>query len=181
MKHGWFEIPGIQTGPRTLREQMMGLEPLLKIVRGKSVLDLGTAEGLIAAQLAANGASPVHAVDCNQQILDMARSVNKKLAIRFEWCDLNHGLPKWLMPQYDVVLALAIIHKMTDPVRAAVNYAQRTRELLVIRLPMGSKGSFKTKHNAADCDLNALLPEYGLMLEQVRPGPRGELVQYWRR
>ena len=49
-KQGWFSTKG-RLGDRTLKQQLMGLDPLFAECKGKTVLDVGCAEGLISIEL----------------------------------------------------------------------------------------------------------------------------------
>jgi hypothetical protein len=170
---GWFEIPGVQEGQRTLQEQMQGLEPVVMTVKGKSVLDLGCAEGLIMREMSRAGATVVHGIESNAS-LKLLRGQTIGL-----W-NLNEGLPNWLESRYHIVLLLAIVHKMHKPVESLKEFAARAKERVVIRLPAGSKGIITSKFYPTErCDCNAVMQESGFKLDQVLPGPRGELVQHW--
>jgi SAM-dependent methyltransferase len=185
---GWFEIPGVQHGDRTLDEQLLGLDAALAEAAGKRVLDLGCAEGLIAARFIEAGAQLVHGVEIRPQFLVAAQSIagrghpNLGHGLTVDFGDLNEGLPKWLAPPYDMVLALAILHKLRYPTVALQRMAKACLGLLVIRLPLGSQGEFGSKHfRNQRCDLRAELPALGFRLERDAEGPRGERVHYWRR
>lgn len=179
----WFHLPH-RAGDRSLAEQMLGLEGL--DVRGCSVLDLGCAEGLIGIEMAKQGARLVHGVENNPRFVLMAREfAGPHPCVRiFEW-DLNGGPPALCLPRYDVVLLLAILHKLTAPTDHLRRFAGMA-DRLVIRLPLGSHGQFLAKHGDADevreyCDTVAVLGQCGMRLTDCRPGPRGELVHHWQR
>ena len=180
-KRGWFKVPGVQDGDRSLAEQMQGLAPALAAMRGKTVLDLGCAEGLIALEALRAGAALVHGVEYNRQLLEVGQGVLSTCpdAILM-YGDLNEGLPAQCRAHYDVILALAIIHKLERPAESLARYAAMA-DRVVIRLPLGSKGVFRAKYSIRRCDTNAVMPAAGFVLEQTLPGPRKELVQHWRR
>lgn len=82
----------------------------------------------------------------------------------------------------DILLALAIVHKMPNPQETLEFFAAITGDLMVIRLPRGSSGDrMRSKHSTERCDVNATMRARGFDLEKTFQGPRGERVQYWRR
>lgn len=181
---GWFAIPGVHDGQRTLEEQMTGLEPSIDECRGKTVCDLGTSEGLIALEFARAGAT-VYACDNNREMIDYANATKGALPVTFELVDLN-----WvtqihvaaLHRHHDIVLALAVLHKLSDPAGGIDTILRMTPRLVVIRLPIGSSGQIAGKQAPFKrCDVNAVMKHGGYRREKVLPGPREELVQYWRR
>lgn len=180
---GWFKLNGV--GERSLAEQMRGVGGALAECRGRTVLDFGCAEGLIAEAFARAGASSVFGIDYNAELIADAKTL-ESWNLHFQHADIRQVIKQerasgeiW---QYDIVLALAVLHKLDDPVAAARFMAATTRSLMVVRLPKRSTGAFKTKNFPwAECDLNKVLPACGLHLEATAPGARGELVQYWRR
>jgi 2-polyprenyl-3-methyl-5-hydroxy-6-metoxy-1,4-benzoquinol methylase len=184
MKQGWFRIPGEVDGPRTLKEQMLGLGPALAEANGKTVCDLGTAEGLIALEFAKAGAASIYGCDYNAEMVDTARSLSTGIwNVCFEHKDITELLsepgPRW---QYDIVLALAVLHKLADP-RDGVRFCCAVaRSLIVVRLPIKSTGRFKSKHSAhKGCDLSVEMPRHGFRRERKEAGPRGEWVHYYRK
>lgn len=187
LKKGWFKIPGVQEGDRSLADQMKGLERLVQAVRGKSVLDLGSAEGLIGIECVKAGASEVVGIESNPPLVEMARRMRGNLPeeSRARFSVLLEEVGAWAndprRAQHDVILALAIIHKLQEPNRALQSIAESARELVVIRLPKGSKGYFVSKHHGTPCDVNKSMARFGFALEHSEPGPHTELVQYWRR
>lgn len=182
MNEGWFEIPDVQIGARTVEEQLTGLQPALDEALNRSVIDFGCAEGLISIAFLHAGASRVWGCDNNSGFVKLARRLSRHMErIDFSVVDLRTAMMTMAPPPADIVLALAIIHKLMDPERATRWMASCARKLMVVRLPIGSEGEIRWKHGPARCDLRDVLPACGLKLEQTQPGPRGELVQYWRR
>jgi SAM-dependent methyltransferase len=190
MSEGWFNIPGTQAGPRTLQEQMLGLNPALDETYGKSVLDLGCAEGLIAIEFAKRGASLVCGIDYNPALIETAKSeiekanehTGKFLPVSCIHGDLSDLIPNGARDQFDIVLALAILHKLPDPAAGAKFCTEIAKSLIVIRLPKGSTGNIRGKHNPkARCDVREVFKAAGFQRERKEVGPRGEWVQYWRR
>jgi predicted RNA methylase len=191
MAEGWFAIPGVQTGPRTLHEQMLGLKPAQNEAYGKSVLDLGCAEALIAIEFARSGASLVCGVENNLNLVNTAKNEivkacehdGKFLPVSCVHMDVSELIADVSLRQtFDIVLALAILHKLPDPAAGARFCADNARSLIVVRLPIGSTGTIRSKHNKhMRCDLREIFKERGFVRERKELGPRGEWVQYWRR
>lgn len=190
MKKGWFDIEGVQQGDRTLAEQMRGLKPALAAAPGKTVADFGCAEGLIAFRFAEAGAASVWCCDCNEEVLATAESERAKLPpeiggkVAFELHNLNQlirNAEAFPPPRYDIVLALAILHKLQYPGAGVRFMADSCNELCVIRLPGGSSGILRSKHSGMPCDVNRVMPARGFRLQRSEMGPRDERVQIWRR
>lgn len=163
---------------------MLGLEQVLNEASGKTVLDLGCAEGLIAAEMAKAGAARVEACDNNDEFVRTAMQQEyEHRNLTVHWANLNDGMPAWAAGGYDIVLALAIIHKLRQPAERLAEAAKLARSLLVIRLPIHAvNGVFSAKHRPDQiCDTVAVMTRCGFDLERMEPGPRGEQVQYWRR
>lgn len=190
MADGWFAIPGVQKGPRSLVEQMLGLKPALEETYGKTVLDLGCAEGLIAIEFAKRGASLVCGVDYNPALIATANAEIEKasahsgkfIPVGCMHADLSDMLTEGYTQQFDIVLALAILHKLPDPAAGAKFCAASAKSLIVIRLPIGSTGTIRSKHaHHMRCDVREVFRANGFQRERKELGPRGEWVQYWRR
>lgn len=186
MRHGWFEIKGVQGGDRTAEEQLRGLKPALNACKGKTVLDLGAAEGLISAAFARSGAAEVLAVELVPDHVAAARKVCKGLPVKF----VQAELAGWIknnpdLEQFDIVLVLGIAHKIHAPGVVIEFAAKTTRELLVFRGP-GKKGMYwdgwlKAKFGDGKCHVPTLMQEQGLTEGETLESARGERVQYWHR
>lgn len=171
VKTGWFG------NHRSLKEQMMGLAQALEETRGKTVLDVGCAEGLIGLEFKRAGAKQVDGVDNNEDFVRCAL----RNGMRVLHASINEPLPEGLLERYDIVLALAVLHKSNNVPLAVERIARLASDLMVVRLPHGSTGVLKAKHFDSVCDLNVDLPRHGFKLDLTEQGPREELVQYWRR
>lgn len=180
MTRGWFGIPGVQEGERTLEEQILGLEPAFKSIKGKTVLDLGCAEGLILRHCGWLGASRMVGVELNPTMVLEARRQLDGFNARILHANLLDGLP-FGVGRFDVVLALAIVHKLHSPEVLLAGFAKAARERLVIRLPFGSRGVFRTKHSQVHCNTMEVMRGAGFSLDDDLDGPRGERVHHWVR
>lgn len=178
MRRPWLTIPGVQDGERTLEEQLLGLAPALAEAPGRTVLDLGCAEGLIGQAFARAGALDVLGLEGMVEHVKVGQRNTR--GVRFKVRDLNVQKPPKL-PSWDIVLALAILHKLHDPARGVWYCARAARSLVVVRLPVGSTGLIAGKHSGVACDVRGEFVSHGFALERVEEGPRTELVQYWRR
>lgn len=141
MQKGWFRIDGVQEGDRTLGQQLLGLEAAADRMKGRTVLDLGCAEGLIGRHCVdAWGASLVDGVtSVEAQIAEAERQCGGR-PMHFFRADLStksgtDHLDSELLPAYDVVLMLSILHKVVDPMRLLEWAAKFATETVVIRLP----------------------------------------------
>lgn len=171
-------------GARTLAEQMLGLEPALAEARGKTVADFGTAEGAIAIEFAKAGAASVYACDYNEAMIEAAKVELVKtgsLPVEFECADMMDMILAGVSARYDIVLALSLLHKLTDPASGVRFCAESARSLIVVRLPAGSTGKIRGKHSGLRADVPVILSSCGFRRERKEPGPRGEWVQFWRR
>lgn len=118
----WFLEAG---GTEPLAKRMIGLDALLDDCAGKTVLDLGGAEGLIAREFVQRGAVAV--------VTDRNAPTEERVPFLTYWqCDLN-DLPG-LGTGYDIVLALAVAQKLKHPDRFLL-WAASLGKTLAVRLP----------------------------------------------
>ena len=192
MNKGWLKIPGVQDGDRSLGEQLLGLEPALADCDRKTVYDFGCAEGLIGIEFGKRGASAVRGCDLLPQFVAEANRQADLVGLGITCQFYQYNLGRFCDPDlpddfpegghYDIVLALAIVHKMRTPGAALRLMATMARRRLVIRLPIRSTGVIACKYDKQQsCDTATVLPPLGFTLEQMIKGPRGELVQHWVR
>lgn len=182
---GWFSVPGIrERGDRTLDEQIDGVRPGLLMAPRKTVLDLGCAEALISREFALAGASRVLGIELIESHVKVARQVCADVPqveiVHAHLADYMKAHPD--PEQFDIVLALSVIHKMHHP-RILLEYAARSaKNLLLFRPPIHAVGGVtKSKHSSKSCNVPNTLAAQGFYLEHVEPGCRNEPVQYWRR
>ena len=178
---GWFKLEG-QDGDRTLDQQLVGLDLLLDGVSGKTVLDLGCAEGLISMELARAGAKHVHGVDALDRYIKHAKKHAGEWPVSFEKGNLNDDRNIAPEYEYDIVLMLAICHKLTDPTKFATRYGKLAREFVVVRLPpatapvVADRRSGNKRH-----DIQAALRTVGFQLTNVFYGTYNEWNGYFHR
>ena len=185
MNHGWFRVPGIRpNGDRTLAEQMLGLRPALDECRGKRVLDLGCAEGSISIEFARAGASEVVGIELLEAHLAVAKVQARDVPnMRFIQAHLGDYIATLeSIPEFDIVLALGIIHKLHDPGVPMRFAAQSAKDLVIFRAPAKTyDGMIKSKFRDTKCNVPEIMASEGFVEEKLIPGVRGEAAQYWRR
>lgn len=143
IRRGDTDIPLIAG---TREDRLAGLEPLLALEPGFSVLDLGCHEAFAAEALASSGATLIHGVDLHEPSLDRARrrmAGHPAVLKRVDLCGgmeaLRRELP--LQPKYDVVLYLGIYQHMARQMPAEALSAfvaelfPMARRYLAIRTP----------------------------------------------
>lgn len=177
-KLGWFTTAG-RLGDRTLEQQLLGLDRLFAGCKGKTVLDVGCAEGLISIELARRGAAAVHGVEIVERHVVVGNKLRGDLPVTFEVGDLNTWRPR---RQYDTVIALALLHKLRNPTAACAALADAARSLVVLRLPpvdefvIVDDRSNREPHFVGD-----VLLKRGFTLAHQTRGPFNELVGYFER
>lgn len=189
MRKGWFIIPGVQHGDRTLEEQMRGVSPALAECSGKTVLDLGCAEGLIGREFARAGAARVHGIEAVADHIAVAREQCAGLPMTFEQAHLlllcQERLASGEIEQYDIVLSLGVCHKLIDPAVGVRFSARSSRNLVLFRMHaksearngiLGSKFDRHVRVNTV-----SIMEEEGFARESVLAGPHDETVWWWRR
>jgi len=181
MRKGWFKIDGVQDGDRTIDDQLKGLGPALAAARGKTVLDLGCAEGLISHAFIQAGAHSVHGIDSQAESLAVARKTYRDLErYLFEQCNLNDGVPApGKKREYEIVLALAILHKLRQPFALLAEVCRFNQpELLVIRLPGPVIVDARSDH--APHDVPAFLARRGYVMTREERGHFDEWMGYFQ-
>ena len=177
MRKGWFRFTD-QDGDRTLEQQLVGLESIPW--HGKSVLDLGCAEGLISKHAAQAGARWVHGVDILPSHVERARKECDCYPCSFEVANLNDPI---IFGPHDIVLMLGILHKLRDPCAAAARYARYARELIVIRFPPGEAPWIISDRRSGHVrhDVSEPLSKAGWSLSLTRRGTFDEFTGIWRK
>lgn len=102
-------------------DRLRGLEPLMRMAAGLSVLDIACHKGLICYELAKNGAALLHGLDHYEHGVEVARSLHEDFDIptRFDVLDFRGGakvLEAWLAAygakSYDITLYLGVHHHL---------------------------------------------------------------------
>jgi SAM-dependent methyltransferase len=175
----WFTIDGVP-GDRTLKQQLKGLGDLRDRVKGKTLLDIGCAEGLISMYLVDHGAVAVHGIEVRPDFIETANRLRGDRACTFETADANVYQP---VRQYDICIMLAVLHKLREPVKACKRFAAAAREMVVLRLP--PKGALiitDDRSGGEKHDIGRAMQACGFMLKNAHyEGPKGEFMAYYER
>lgn len=186
MRKGWFKIPGVQHGDRTLQEQLKGLGPLLDEVQGRHILELGCAEGLILAECMRRGAAQAWGIEVvPAAVEEAARQLSPYVAGVWQ-SDLDHVEIANFKRDADIVLMLAVLHKLQDPLRLvgsvlAAN-APHGPDLIVLRTPARTPGYVQDPRSGMKrFDVGVQLCQSGYAVERVEQAHFGEWTGYFRR
>lgn len=175
---GWFSTPG-RPGDRTLDQQLKGLDLLFAKVQHKTVLDLGCAEGLISMELARAGALAVHGVEIVPEHVAVAKKLQGSAPICFEVGDANTWKPT---RQYDIVIALALLHKLRDPTEACYRLCGAAKHLVVLRLPpLHAPTIVDPRSGNNPHHIGRVMEKQGFELEFTARGHLDEWVGYYVR
>ena len=179
VKKRWFTV-GNDIGDRTLESQTLGLAPLFEVIPGKTFLDAGCAEGLISIELCKAGALAGHGVEIVPGHVKLANKLRKEAPVTFEEGNLNSWRPK---RAYDVVLALAILHKLNRPDEVCAALAEAAREWFVFRLPSANSPWVIRDQRTAfkPFDIGSALDRAGFEFQQMTLGPFEEPTGFWKR
>jgi SAM-dependent methyltransferase len=184
MRKGWFRVVGVQDGDRGVEDQLKGLAPALAAVAGKTVLDLGCAEGLLAAEFARAGGGQVIGCDWLDAHVSVGRALVRGLPVTLLRADLNdQATHNWIGGlDFEVCLMLAILHKLRDPAALIRTVARRQPELIVVRLPPKTAPVIIDKRSGnRPCNVEAQMGEHGYALADVQRGHFEEWCGYFRR
>lgn len=185
LSKGWMAVPGIrEQADRALSEQMAGLEDALALTPGKTVLDLGCAEGLIGREFALAGAASVLGIEVLETHLEVARKACADCKqMKFICANLTDYMPAHEPPeQFDIVLCLGIAHKLRHPETVMRFSCRSAKDLVCFRAPASNwNGWFRAKHGGERCHVPTVMTRWGFELEKHIAGKRGEGVEYWRR
>lgn len=179
LRKGWFLGLG-RDGDRTIDQQMNGLEKLLLEVPGKTVIDAGCAEGLISMELAKAGAARCLGLEVIPRFVEVANEFVGDLPCRFEVANLNEYDLSAVEPA-DIVIMLAVLHKLRDPSTVCAALARLARDLCVIRLPPYGLVIVDDRSERLPHDIGAVMAHAGFRLESETRGPLEEWVGYFRR
>lgn len=163
----WFDT-NTKKGKTTLERQMVGLEYLQEMVPGKSVLDVGCAEGKIAAMMLQFGATEADGVENRLDAVKHARS----LGVNAIEADANLYVT-WRA--YDLVLALGILHKLASPAESLNLLLMSCAESCVIRLPAGQWPVLRdSRSGGVPIDLGDVAEKNGFVVVRETAGPIDE-------
>jgi len=123
----YFHLPELGVfGKWPTESRLSGLEPILSIVAGQTVLDLGAAEGWIALSMLKAGAKLVHGFELDPDRVRTANTLCEaypatqfRTANLSDWRAVRESYASEFLPGYDVVLYLGVHHHLTAEGRLA--------------------------------------------------------------
>jgi SAM-dependent methyltransferase len=136
----WYII-GDNEGQVPLSRQFAGLQAIDFV--GKSVLEIGCAEGLVSLEIVRRGAKLVHGIEYRERAVEVARSIAGVLGLndraKFWHGDIRDRARIFAQPgilqRYDIVLAMAVLQKVPDQVSAFVDLLARAESSIALRMP----------------------------------------------
>lgn len=168
----WFKTPDGK-GKSSLEQQTIGLDDLWDLVVGNTVLDVGCAEGLIARKCLDAGASFVHGVELRKEAVERTRA----LGVNCDNANVDSYNPRRI---YDVVLMLAILHKLAEPAKAFARLLSACDLVAVVRLPYGGWPVLvDSRSGSIQIDLGRVASDQGFRLFQVTDGPSFDGRAQW--
>lgn len=181
---GWFVIPGVQDGDRILKQQLRGMWYAMKEVRGKTVLDLGCAEGLIANVAVEQGAAKVYGIDAVDINIAIAKRLFPGDAFSFHLQNLNDEGTKELISsigRVDIVFMLAILHKLHRPTEVLDWVLANRPGLVVVRTAEKTPGYVQdSRSNNQVFHIKQNFTRDGYVLERITHGSFNEWMGYFR-
>ncbi len=150
--HGWYAVEGLQAGQVDFEDRIDGLEFIARRAEGKTVYDLGCAEGLIAQWLVTRGALGAIGFDYNKSRVDMGNAITCP-SVNLYVLDLEEIAEKGFKetkPCADIVLCLAILQKMRRPEKLLDMAMALCGEWLVIRTPSQVIDDKRSDHRKLD-------------------------------
>lgn len=192
MRKGWFKIPGVQDGDRTLEQQLKGLGPMLNEVSGKRVLEYGCAEGLILVECLRRGAAEAFGIEMVlEAVFEAMRQLTRAGGNPRANCGVcNVDLDRDPDPHgaslgADIVLMLAILHKLKDPldpVTCLLSNGRTHPNLIVLRTPAKTPGFVQDPRSGMKrYEVSDTIIRRGYRLERVERGHEDEWTGYFRR
>jgi SAM-dependent methyltransferase len=137
----WYVI-GKNGGEVALDRQFAGLH--LVDFKNKTVLELGSSEGLVSLEMVKRGAKLIHGIELRDRAVEVARSIahvtDNDERMQF-WCGSFADAPgafsqPTMLPQYDIVTAMAVLQKIPDQSRVLDCMLDKCKSTFVIRLPV---------------------------------------------
>ena len=130
-------------GKWPIGQRLSGLDQLLNACEGRTVLDLGCAEGVIARAFLDAGARLIHGFDIDEERVRSAAGLCNGAPGQFragnleDWADFGTRHDDMLLPAYDIVLYLGIHQHLKSQTRMATltGAASRAKEWFAIRMP----------------------------------------------
>ena len=138
-----WHVIGDNNGQVHIERQWSGLSSI--DMAGKTVIDIGCAEGLVSLKCEAQGASLVHGVELRPRAVEVARSLAGYSGVsdhvKFFQGDLAKPVPALNQPgmneSYDIVIANAVIQKVKSRAVLLMDaIMEKAHDQLIIRLPL---------------------------------------------
>lgn len=178
----WFII-GDNNGQVPLSRQFAGLQTI--DFAGKSVLEIGCAEGLVSLEIVKRGARLVHGIEYRERAVEVARSMAGVLGLndrmKFHRGDVRNMEAAFvgseLLAAYDIVLAMAVLQKVPDQQRAMAYLLGKCDATFVLRMParkLHRYRFFRTAWSWGDVDPVDVAGRHGFALMRESCGyPQG--------
>jgi len=131
-------------------------------LEGRSVLDVGCHVGYFCFEAERRGATRVLGTEINRERLDQAKLLKSVLESRADF-ELRNVLSERADEQFDLVLALNVIHHVRDPFAAIKALAALTRWRLALEFPTFDDPKYRHAHGLEAPELYNRQPLVGMV------------------